>query len=54
MACDKECGLVDVDSDPDSTGLTDESGCITVMEEMCMDVSKEECGTVDEKVINNI
>ena len=50
MACDKECGLVDVDADPDPAGGADESGCITVMEEMCMDVSKEQCGPVDEKV----
>ena len=52
MACDKECGLVDIDSGPDAAA--DESGCITVMEEMCMDVSKEECGLVDEKICDPV
>ena len=52
MACDKECGLVDIDSGPDAEA--DESGCITVMEEMCMDVSKEECGLVDEKICDPV
>ena len=53
MACDKECGFVDTVNESaagNSAGADTDRGCITVMEEMCGDVSKEECNTVDDKI----